>query len=288
MSLPSSGPLSIGQIAAEENNCGGFSLTYSLRQLSSNATFASPDSMSEFYGYSASPALVSSGLYMHYDWSNSSSYPGSGSALYDLSGNGKTATIYGSPSFVSDGSQSYIFINKSASQYIDTSDSYNFYTSGYTWSMMVYTPDSSYRSALIDMSAPVNPPGSGFEIGTIGGSYNTNGARAFASDNTNQLECNVSNEIYGGYQYFVTAVWNPSTKNITLYRDATQIASVTNSSLGSFYNSRTLKFGVAYDGAVSSYTRQYVVLIYNRALSATEVQTNYQHYACRFLTSGNL
>ena len=41
---------------------------------------------------------VSSGLELYYDPSNSSSYPGSGSTLYDLSPSGVNASLVGSPS----------------------------------------------------------------------------------------------------------------------------------------------------------------------------------------------
>ena len=53
MALPGSGPLSIGEIRDEQLNYGGFSSTFSLRQLSLNAGFTTPDSVSEFYGYDA-------------------------------------------------------------------------------------------------------------------------------------------------------------------------------------------------------------------------------------------
>ncbi len=53
MALPSSGPLSIGDIRNEQVNNGGFSSTYSLRTLSSNAGKGTPDAISEFYGYAA-------------------------------------------------------------------------------------------------------------------------------------------------------------------------------------------------------------------------------------------
>jgi hypothetical protein len=61
MPLPSSGPLSISQIRNEQVNFGGFPSTYSLRQLSANAGFSIPDSISEFYGYNAG-SVVQSGL----------------------------------------------------------------------------------------------------------------------------------------------------------------------------------------------------------------------------------
>ena len=48
MALPSSGPLSINQIRNELGTSNG-----SLRALSAQAGFSTPDSISEFYGYSA-------------------------------------------------------------------------------------------------------------------------------------------------------------------------------------------------------------------------------------------
>jgi hypothetical protein len=50
MALPSSGPLSIGQIRTELGSGSG-----SLRTLSSLAGKSTPDAISEFYGYSAVP-----------------------------------------------------------------------------------------------------------------------------------------------------------------------------------------------------------------------------------------
>lgn len=55
MALQSSGAISISEIRNEQVNAGGYSGTYSLRGLSSNAGKGTPDSMSEFYGYSAAP-----------------------------------------------------------------------------------------------------------------------------------------------------------------------------------------------------------------------------------------
>jgi hypothetical protein len=55
MALQSSGAISISDIRNEQVNYGGFSSTYSLHTLSSNAGKGTPDAMSEFYSYSASP-----------------------------------------------------------------------------------------------------------------------------------------------------------------------------------------------------------------------------------------
>jgi hypothetical protein len=46
-----------------------------------------------------SSTIVSPSLKLHYDINNSSCYPGSGTTLTDLSGNGNHGTLMNSPSF---------------------------------------------------------------------------------------------------------------------------------------------------------------------------------------------
>jgi hypothetical protein len=106
MALPSSGPLSISAIRNEEVNNGGFASSYSLRQLSSNAGKSTPDSISEFYGYSASTSYYKYGSpFMLFDFASTTDYSNSGTAIKDLSGNANdgvfvTGTGKGSPTTV--------------------------------------------------------------------------------------------------------------------------------------------------------------------------------------------
>jgi len=65
--------------------------------------------MSAIYGTN----LVTDNLAILFDPNNPGSYPGSGDSIFDLSGNSRTGTLYGSPSFSSnymnfDGSNDYI------------------------------------------------------------------------------------------------------------------------------------------------------------------------------------
>jgi hypothetical protein len=102
MPLPSSGPLSISQIRNEQVDVWGFPSTYSLRQLSANAGFSSPDAISEFYGYSAIP-INTTGLNIYVDASSPKSYPGTGTTWFDLSGNAYNATFTGAVAYNSSG-----------------------------------------------------------------------------------------------------------------------------------------------------------------------------------------
>jgi len=53
--------------------------------------------MSAIYGTN----LATDGLEILFDPNNPGSYPGSGDSIFDLSGNSRTGTLYGSPSFSS-------------------------------------------------------------------------------------------------------------------------------------------------------------------------------------------
>lgn len=70
----------------------------------------------------STPAEVKAGLILDLDAGNTSSYSGSGSTWTDLSGSGYNATISGSPTFTSSGSGSYFTINNGVSnQYMQSS-----------------------------------------------------------------------------------------------------------------------------------------------------------------------
>lgn len=58
-------------------------------------------------GVFAGPEIVSDGLVLALDASNSQSYPGSGTTWTDLSGNGRNFTWNSTPTFTSDGAKSY-------------------------------------------------------------------------------------------------------------------------------------------------------------------------------------
>jgi len=62
-------------------------------------------------GLSHSPRIVTNGLVLALDAANPKSYPGSGTAFNDLSGNGKHFTWDAQPTFVSAGGASYINTN---------------------------------------------------------------------------------------------------------------------------------------------------------------------------------
>jgi len=92
MTLPASGQLSFSDIATELL----VSTPYSLRSMSNLAGFSTPDAVSEFYNYTQ---IVTDGLVLFWDAANPSSYPGSGTTIYDLSGNLNHGTLFNGVGF---------------------------------------------------------------------------------------------------------------------------------------------------------------------------------------------
>jgi hypothetical protein len=79
--------------------------------------------------YANGPRIVTDGLVCCLDAANRKSYPGSGTTLYDLSGNGTNATLANGASFNSS-EKGYITFNSSTSDYFSTSPGEVFYEYG--------------------------------------------------------------------------------------------------------------------------------------------------------------
>ena len=108
------------------------------------------------------PSIVTSGLVLCLDAGNTKSYPGSGTAWTDLSGNGRTATLYNSPTYNS--TNGGTFDLNSSNQYADISSfaNYNFgsaITIGF-WHYNSSTNIGKYRGVVCN----VYTSGTGFDF----------------------------------------------------------------------------------------------------------------------------
>ena len=109
-----------------------------------------------------SPSIVTSGLLLALDAGNTKSYPGSGTTWTDLSGNGRTATVYNSPTY--NASNGGTFDLNSSNQYADISSfaNYNFgaaITVGF-WHYNSSTNIGKYRGVVCN----VYTSGTGFDF----------------------------------------------------------------------------------------------------------------------------
>jgi hypothetical protein len=96
-------------------------------------------------GVNYNPAIVTNGLVMYVDAANTKSYPGTGTAWNDLSGNGNNGVLNG-PTYSSSDGGYMVFdgVNDSASA---SSDIYNFGTGNFTMSAWINTTVTGYPTA---------------------------------------------------------------------------------------------------------------------------------------------
>ncbi|NBU73493.1 MAG: LamG domain-containing protein [Bacteroidetes bacterium] len=91
----------------------------------------------------ATPGIVTTGLVLNLDAGNAASYPGTGTTWTDLSGNGNTGTLVGSPTYSSANGGSIVFNGTSAYVTVNDSASIRFGTGDYTAEVFVYANDIS-------------------------------------------------------------------------------------------------------------------------------------------------
>jgi hypothetical protein len=138
----------------------------------------------------AVPSIPTGSLF-YYDPGNISSYPGSGSILYDLSGNGRNATINTGITWTS-GSAAYFNLNGNDNNSITGTTLSQTYTSWSMWSGIYRNDRGSYD---------------GFMFERTGGS-DCNGIGAFSVEDQFDISVNNGTEIVeGGPGRMVTGSW---------------------------------------------------------------------------------
>lgn len=218
----------------------------------------------------AAPAIqaVSSGLEIYYDPSNATSYPGSGTTLYDLSPSGSNATITGSPT---DSGNWFTF---TGSQTISTGNLAGLY-SGWQHSLEIWINPSIACSAFSDLGISNSLLGyhtTGLEFYSAGPFYLTN-AMLWSAGTTRVGGGTVS--LNNWYQ--IVRVYNGSN---TAYAYVNKVKSSNTSIVWdpptpswyiTFGINDTTKFatGASFQGKLG------VVRLYNRVLTQEEVTQNY-------------
>lgn len=221
------------------------------------------------------PNIVTSGLSAILDAGFIPSYPRSGSTIYDLSGNGADGTFNGTVSWVSSGStgeQSYFsFSAGSNSNYISSTVSQAYFDC-----TIVFMPDFTYRTVsdlagLIATSSPATNSDKSLRIARVNGTgpwsmttrnpgdnndWASPSATTYYVNGTSGNTLNVGWNVFGGYRTNTTDF--PSTFPYFI------------GSGGYAADNRGFQGKIA------------VVLLYNRQLSASEQQQNYNALRSRF------
>jgi hypothetical protein len=216
------------------------------------------------------PTLITSGLQLWLDAGNVASYSGSGTTWTDLSGNGRTGTIVNRPAYTSAGAASYFSFGSGASQ--RTSFTYQTpiqtASTAFTWNIWTYPVANSDSYVLMG--------------------YRGTSLLRFYKLTTQKFEMYPA-EIF---QLFTLNVWQnicviydgtqAGTANMKLYVNGTQVGSRDGDSPDLRVDAMPFFVGGDPDASEFATARINQVAVYNRALSAGEVSTNFNTFKARF------
>ena len=220
-------------------------------------------------------SVITPGSVFHLDAGNPTSYPGSGSTWTDLAGSGLTTTLFGSPTY-SSANGGYLSFAPASSQYGQTSASLSALT---RWTVEIWhyysaTNGSGNPCILSEVwnSTPIN-----FTIGSAAFGGNTTLQAAYFNSVWYYTASNYSLPSVGWYQ--IVGTYDGT--NIKLYIN--NVLTQTQASAGTPASSglgirlmRRWDLGDYWGGRLA------IVRIYNRALLASEVTTNYADSKARF------
>ena len=228
-------------------------------------------------GIAGGPDITTSGLVLELDAADKNSYPGSGTAWTDISGNGNNGTLTNGPTFstvcggaiVFDGTDDYVNVS---------SFSLNPNTNGFTYDAVITstTANTSYPSWRVPIGI-----GGGSNFYGILVEGDTRGFRLDVPDTSgNRIGVTTGINIAANINTQVTWTWlNGLFKlyiNGTLQSSSNQGAysapSITSLRLGTGVNVSNLTW----------YGNQYLVRFYNRTLSDSEILQNYNAIKTRF------
>jgi len=224
--------------------------------------------------FSYSPKIVTDGLVLCLDAANKKSYPGSGTAWNDLSGNANAGTLTNGPVFSA--------VNNGSIGFDGTND---YIVLASTITATIYTLDFWYKTGVNDggygyFTTDAGSPSKGFamsEGGTAvelsyGNFYYYNASSATKLTQTTLLTTNT--------WYNIAAVFDTSSNNIKVYingvLDINQSISNIQTDVVQIgrWNSGNANF---INGNMASFK------IYNKELTSTEIQQNYNALKSRFI-----
>lgn len=211
--------------------------------------------------------IVTNGLILHVDLSNSNSYSGTGNTVYDISGFGNTFSLINGPTFSRSNGGNMSFDGNN--DYLEASSFSGVGKTYFTLNLWFYKPTSwanAYRKLAIIGSSHFTSlymsegPGPIFYFGIGLSGSGQIGPEAATMPSLNQW-------------HMATGTWDGS--NVKLYIDGVLVGSVAGSgTYPSTFDTSTFKIGYGYG---SEYFTGYIskVQLYDRALSATEIMQNF-------------
>lgn len=212
------------------------------------------------------PRIVTNGLVLCLDAGNSKSYPGTGTLWSDLSGNGNNGTLISGPTYSSSNRGSVVFdgVDDYVSGSIPTINS---------WSICLWYLSTDITSKLVfyPFSGTTTATGLGFggtfDVTTNNRWYFFDGVNVMSSSNT-AIKTNI--------WYYLVVTKNSTTYN--LYTNGSLSLSSTGVDLS------LTQYNLGRRGTANFYVTGNISqsLIYNRAVTASEITQNYNALKGRF------
>ena len=221
------------------------------------------------------PNIVNDSLVLTLDAGNQNSYAGSGTNWYDLSGNGNNGTLTNGPTFNSSNIGSIVF--DGVDDYVNIPDNSSLNpTKNLTLSCWVnITSFNNVYIGIVDKYNGNNSTGYALYIPNVSGIQKFR----FLNNTTAYSEVTATSTISTGVWYNVGTTYDGSNLNIYVNGLFENSASCTGNNST---NSDSLKLGG--DGVSTLYLnfKLSTTLLYNRALTASELLRNYNATKSRF------
>ena len=233
-------------------------------------------------GLAHSPRIVTDGLVLALDAGNTKSYPGSGTTWNDLSGNGSDGTITGATFnsdgyFAFDGTDDYInFASASELQFLNRDP--------YSLEVWMYVDSNPFGSqnytGIFNREDSSGGSRDGYNIWLHGNdaNYVNLSSERFTSGTQNGVSKVYINADFLNMWHHIIVTYDGT--NIKLYRNAEEVASNTNT-LNITNTSKTLEIGRRGTGSYFN-GKLNGQKIYNKALTASEIQQNFNALRGRF------
>ncbi len=226
---------------------------------------------------SHNPSLVTEGLIIYLDANNTSSYAGTGTTWYDLSGNGRHASLISSPSYEGFGGGKYLSFDGSTNYAtIPYTITDNLITVSFWYYSKIFSANSSLDALISNYTSGI----SGFDV-RLNSSTTINLAIVIAAGEsqinigtiTNNTWYNVAFTYDGAtVKTYLDGVFKSSANVVGTRANGTQICIGTSA----FDTNRRATCGVPQ------------VMIYNRALSDAEILRNYNATKKRYFPEENI
>jgi hypothetical protein len=220
--------------------------------------------------------VVTSGLVLYYDISKSSSYSGSGTTVIDLRGN-SNAILANGPAYADgyltfDGTNDYLLTSTSLATKVTTDVT--------TISMWAYPMDNGVLLSEIGQ-ATINYGWHDAQMEMVAGTMKFG---MWSASGLQTITSTIPTPLNAWYNFVI--VYNGT--NLTAYVNAVSAGSITFSRFNPVENGNSLHYGIAATDSTSMGDGTYAnmrlgqFLVYNTALTETEVLANYNATKSRF------